>query len=39
MLILKCYTKAFSQERDHILWQNLRNYLEDFGIDVDQINR
>jgi hypothetical protein len=32
--ILKCYTKAFSQDSDNILWKNFSNYLEDFGIDV-----
>lgn len=33
--VLKCYAKAFSKDRDNILWKNFSSYLEDFGIDMD----
>ena len=35
--ILKCYAKTFSKENKTALWKSFSNYLEDYGVDIDNL--
>lgn len=36
--VLKCYANTFSQSQDNPLWKNFSEYLEEFGIDMDNLH-